>query len=661
MRTDASRSALPVSLLLLGAGLAPGAPLVLTEGTNISADVAPDGRLAFDLLGSIWLLPTGGGEAEVLTENLLPARRPRWSPQGDRILYQTESTSGNALWLLDVDSREAKKTGDGRYLNQHGSWHPDGDRIVFSSVRGDSGLDLWEHDLPSGLSWRISDHQGDESDAAWSANGRHLAYVRVHDGKWTLVLRRFGEAERELVTSPVPLSSLSWRPDGSLLTFLQPVQGKLTLQMLILSDPPLQRVVASGEDFFLSPVSWLDRQRYFYTADGLIKSRGFEARRAKAVNFRASVGEPASRPRRTGAQRELPIVDPPDSLIVIRAARLFDGISRQYRENVDVVIGGPRITAVESHRPHDNALLLDLGEVTILPGFIDGYSSIPDVAPSRAGMQLLSYGVTTIVTDVHPDGVDPDLWESESNPGPRLLFADNSAASQPANAEPVFMIVPSGLKSGNASTERIRQWQDRGLPLLADNWRVGLSIGANLLLGAHTMPTSPSGRQYDDVRLAMGSGPMTLVSGLADAGTPGISQLFRSRQAVELGQSATVPRRYSTLPQFGNQSSAVVLGSKPSGLPPGLALHAELRALAAAGLPGDRVLRAAGADAATILGLGDQVGRVSPGSLADLVLVSGDPLTNVADALNVVAVVRNGRFYSTASLLERATDTQSVE
>ena len=75
-------------------------------------------------------------------------------------------------------------------------------------------------------------------------------------------------------------------------------------------------------------------------------------------------------------------------------------------------------------------------------------------------------------------------------------------------------------------------------------------------------------------------------------------------------------------------------------------------ALAAAGLSGDQVLRAAGANIGKTLGLANQLGVVQPGAFADLVLVAGDPLTNVADTLRIVAVVRNGRFYSLAGLLD---------
>jgi hypothetical protein len=44
-----------------------------------------------------------------------------------------------------------------------------------------------------------------------------------------------------------------------------------------------------------------------------------------------------------------------------------------------------------------------------------------------------------------------------------------------------------------------------------------------------------------------------------------------------------------------------------------------------------------------------------------MILVSGDPLNNVEDALNIVAVVRNGRFFSLVRLLEQANATSGVE
>jgi imidazolonepropionase-like amidohydrolase len=55
------------------------------------------------------------------------------------------------------------------------------------------------------------------------------------------------------------------------------------------------------------------------------------------------------------------------------------------------------------------------------------------------------------------------------------------------------------------------------------------------------------------------------------------------------------------------------------------------------------------------------LGRIATGAAADLVLVDGDPLADVGDTLHVVAVVRNGRFYSLPGLFDRAKIAESVE
>ncbi|MGB5630737.1 MAG: hypothetical protein WBM57_15320, partial [Woeseiaceae bacterium] len=55
------------------------------------------------------------------------------------------------------------------------------------------------------------------------------------------------------------------------------------------------------------------------------------------------------------------------------------------------------------------------------------------------------------------------------------------------------------------------------------------------------------------------------------------------------------------------------------------------------------------------------LGRVAPGAVGDLILVDGDPLQRVNDAINVVAVVRNGRFFSVAGLIDRVDAARTVE
>jgi imidazolonepropionase-like amidohydrolase len=77
---------------------------------------------------------------------------------------------------------------------------------------------------------------------------------------------------------------------------------------------------------------------------------------------------------------------------------------------------------------------------------------------------------------------------------------------------------------------------------------------------------------------------------------------------------------------------------------PGESLHAELALFGRAGIPPAEALRLATAGAADFLGLGRQVGRVRPGMDADLVLLNGNPLDDVAALREIDAVVLRGRL-----------------
>ncbi|MET8847940.1 amidohydrolase family protein [Amycolatopsis sp. NPDC004625] len=77
------------------------------------------------------------------------------------------------------------------------------------------------------------------------------------------------------------------------------------------------------------------------------------------------------------------------------------------------------------------------------------------------------------------------------------------------------------------------------------------------------------------------------------------------------------------------------------GLAHGASLHQELQYLVAAGLTPAQALRAATATTARRFGLSDR-GRIAEGLRADLLLVDGDPTTDIADTLNTRAVWRRG-------------------
>jgi hypothetical protein len=574
-----SRAFFTVTLLLALSTLGM-ADETLTRGNNLAVDVSSDGRLVMDLAGDLWIVPLGGGEAQQISQDIAPVQRPRWSPDASRIVYSSLASGKLAIWLHDLAAGETRRISQGPYLDFEPSWHPDNERIVYSSDRQGTGLDLWETDVPTGLHWRLSNRPGDETDASWSADGKNLVYVYRENDQWSLVLRRHGQPEETLLSGTERLSAPSWRPDGSLILFWREGDTETSLDMVILSQPRLIRPYTDGEMFVTAPVSWLDKNRMYYTANGVIRQRLFNSWSSKTVPFRARI-ESQPDPVVERVRRTLPRLGEPEAGLVIHAARLFDGIGSGYLTDRDIIIEGGRITSVEDHADRPGMIVIDMGDLTVLPGYVDALARLPEDLKETVGPLLLATGLTTVVAEHEEAEHLNTIWSGKVMPGPRLLSTTD--------------------------------WQ------IAD------------------------------------------FSGLADSTTPRLESLLESRQAKLIEFDDSVARRFNEPPSIEDGITTMVLGSEPNGLPAGIALHAELRALVAARLKPEQALRAAGVNAAAALGVDPTLGRIATGAVADLVFVDGDPLSNIDEALNVVAVVRNGRFFSVAGLIDRAKSDRIVE
>ncbi|HEV8355234.1 MAG TPA: amidohydrolase family protein [Gemmatimonadales bacterium] len=82
----------------------------------------------------------------------------------------------------------------------------------------------------------------------------------------------------------------------------------------------------------------------------------------------------------------------------------------------------------------------------------------------------------------------------------------------------------------------------------------------------------------------------------------------------------------------------------------GFCLHRELELYSKAGIPNAEVLRIATFVAPQVMKHGDRFGAVAPGKLADLMLVDGDPVADIANLRRVSLVMRDGVLYDPAAV-----------
>ncbi|HEX8773952.1 MAG TPA: S9 family peptidase [Pyrinomonadaceae bacterium] len=102
--------------------------------------VSPDGRtVAFTITDpdiaanksrtQIYLIPMEGGEPRALTSGDQSSESPRWSPDGKRLAYISDSQ----VWTIDVASGEKKKVTNAATGADVPVWSPDGKWLAFTS------------------------------------------------------------------------------------------------------------------------------------------------------------------------------------------------------------------------------------------------------------------------------------------------------------------------------------------------------------------------------------------------------------------------------------------------------------------------------------------------------------------------------------------------
>ena len=286
----------------------------IEEGTNMAVALSPDGgALAIDLLGRIWTLPAGGGDATPITDEFGDARQPVWSPDGLRIVFQSFRDGNWHIWSVAVDGADLLQHTFGPYDDREPHWSPNGEVIVFSSDRS-GNYDLWQVELSSGELERLTTDPANDFGPAFSADGAAIAFVSERDSSPGIWLLEDDGAKRPVALVRAALSAPSWSPDGTRLVFNSLARSESRL--LLVEMPPRgsaglaepRLVSTAGEDVFPFRAAWLSSDEFLYTADGKIRRGSTAARGGPEVAFRATVS--LMRPPYERKKRDFDSTDP---------------------------------------------------------------------------------------------------------------------------------------------------------------------------------------------------------------------------------------------------------------------------------------------------------------------------------------------------------------
>ena len=229
---------------------------------------SPDGkRIACDAQWAgphrIWAVDPAGRNPEQVTTDVSEAAvhlRPRWSPDGRRIVFTRMERTRFDVRVADTVSKEQIAITNDASQDVCPVWSPSGSFLYFSSYRS-GGLNIWRIAVdgagrPAGMLEQITTGAGQDVEPAISPDGRRMAFsiLRQNANVWRLpVDPRTGRPTGppgKITASTREDSRASWSPDGGRVVFNSDRATDMNVWICELSDGSLRQLTrGAGGDF----------------------------------------------------------------------------------------------------------------------------------------------------------------------------------------------------------------------------------------------------------------------------------------------------------------------------------------------------------------------------------------------------------------------------
>ncbi|WP_205315657.1 amidohydrolase family protein, partial [Nonomuraea lactucae] len=675
---------------------APGSFPVVGIG---SPTVSPDGStIAFRALNDIYTMRIGDKPIPLFRDPWWKAD-PDFSPDGRRLAFVTDRTGTLNIWVRDLATgtdRQLTHLTDSAALSVR--WSPDGKEMAYLDQDGA----LWVLDVATGDIQKVFDATFEPGRPTWSPDGKTIAMAavvpysrRYREGlsKILLVDRATGAAT---YVDPAPHRSLQtrgddgpvWSPDGTMLAFaMESLVWVLPVDRTGRPSGPARQVTRELSD---APAWAGDSATLLYLNGGRLKTARVDGGAGRSIPVQLS-------------WRNAPGADE----VVVHAGRMWDGVSATVARDVDIVVRGQRIAAIEPHRDGRAGTLVDASDRFVMPGLIDihhhremqGYAY-----GSRQGPLWLALGITTTRSPGSPAYhmvEEREAVQSGARLAPRYLGtgeAIDGARIYYNFMRPTFSHKQLRLELERAARldydlmkcyvrlpvawhKEVIDWAHRhGRPVTSHYHYPAIAMGGDGTehVGAtnrfgYSRTVTNVGSAYSDVISMFNASKMARTPTLFISQTlykedtslvtdERVQRLYPNWRMAKLQESVTSAKttdQTATRANLANQVAQLAAMVRGGGIVTAgtdapidhlaISMHMNLRAMVKYGLTPLEALTTATSTSGAYLG--QPLGRIGKGMYADLAIVDGDPLSRIEDAANVTAVVVGGRHHTVEQLL----------
>ncbi|MEL7099743.1 MAG: Tol-Pal system beta propeller repeat protein TolB [Pseudomonadota bacterium] len=173
----------------------------------------------------IYVLDVGSVQRRVLeSQDGSMSFAPRFAPDGRTVVYSLSQGSNTDIYTMDIASGAARRLTSTPAIETAPSYSPDGSQIVFESDRSGS-QQLYIMPSTGGEARRISFGEGRYGTPVWSPRGDLIAFTKQFKGRFHIgVMRTDGTRER-LLTASFLDEGPTWSPNGRVIMFTRETQG----------------------------------------------------------------------------------------------------------------------------------------------------------------------------------------------------------------------------------------------------------------------------------------------------------------------------------------------------------------------------------------------------------------------------------------------------
>ncbi len=173
----------------------------------------------------IYVLDVGSVQRKVLeSQQGTMSFAPRFAPDGRTVVYSLSQGSNTDIYSMNIASGATSRLTRAPSIETAPSFSPDGARIVYESDRSGT-QQLYVMPANGGEARRISFGDGRYGTPVWSPRGDLIAFTKQSKGRFHIGVMRNDGSEERLLTASFLDEGPSWSPNGRVVMFTRETQG----------------------------------------------------------------------------------------------------------------------------------------------------------------------------------------------------------------------------------------------------------------------------------------------------------------------------------------------------------------------------------------------------------------------------------------------------